>query len=404
MKTLTDKLTPPSAVNVILLRGISFPQEIFLKTFLHGEEGISITSAPAKHSKLKPVVLSSVEVPGYTTIHPFDAYKLSIFLYENLEDQETFFWDFPFNIYQKDPKTLIEIFAKTVDILRGKKATSLFLIGGKQINEKVLMDMLKYADNVLELRRHETRVGEDVRGVYSLYVTKHLDPDIENNEYVLLIQGKKIRIVEPPEKKEYELKWKVKMPPLPGPVLKTALDHNLVPAKYKLELVKRGLGRMLAFMGEGILWTTGSEVGLKIISKSCKKVGEADGKDLIELLNIKEATIENSLKLCVYAAKVLGLKVRLEENKIISYQCPYVTLVEEAGNQLCCYICEMYRKGVVESLSPEITYTMTKSMGRGDEFCEGVVEIMKKEEKLSENTNETVEISSTALVEPQTVS
>lgn len=390
MKTLTDKLTPPSAVNVILLRGISFPQETFLKTFLQGEEGISITSGPTKHLKLKPVVLSSVEVPGYTTIHPFDSYKLSIFLYENLEDQATFFWDFPFSLYQKDPKALLEIFTKTVDILRGKKATSLFLIGGKQIKERVLMDMLKYADNVLELRRHETRVGEDVRGVYSLHVTKHLDPNIENNEYVLLIQGNEIRIVEPPGKKEYELKWKVKLPPLPSPVLKTALEHNLVPARYKLELVKRGLGRMLAFMGEGILWTTGSEVGLKIISKSCKKVGEADGEDLIELLNVKEATVENGLKLCAYAAKVLGLKVTVEEDKIITHYCPYVTLVEEAGNQLCCYICEMYRKGVVESLAPEIRYTMTKSMGRGDEFCEGIVETINNGENLANAPKKTV--------------
>jgi hypothetical protein len=392
VRIVADKLTAPSAVNVILLRGISFPQEKILKTFLRGEEGISITSGPAKHLKLKPVVLSSVEVPGYTTIHPFDSYKLSIFLYENLNDQATFFWDFPFSLYQKDPEALLEIFTKTVDILRGKKATSLFLIGGKQINERVLMDVLKYADTVLELRRHETRVDKDVRGFYSLHVTKHLDPSIENNEYVLLIRDKGIRIVEPPGKKEYELMWKVKMPPLPSSMLKTALEHNLVPAKYKLELVKRGLGRMLAFMGEGILWTTGSEVGLKIISKSCKKVGEYDGKDLIELLKTKEPTVKNGLKLCLYASKVLGLKSELTEDKILTFSCPYLALVKEAENQLCCYICEMYRKGVIEALSPEIRYTMTKSMGRGDEFCEGVVEKRKKEKNQANAPKQTINV------------
>ncbi len=340
---------------------------------MHGEEGISINPSPVEYLKLKPVVLSSVDVPGYITIHPLDSFKLSLFLYENLEEDSCFFWDFPFSLYQEDPKTLLEIFTKTVDILRGKRSTAIFLIGKEGINEDGLSDMLKYADNVLELRRHESRVGENLRGVYSLYVSKHINAEFEKNEYVLLIQDSKIKIVEPPGKREYELKWEVDLPPLPGFMLKTFLERNLVPARYKLELVKRGLGRMLAFIGDGILWTTGSELGLDIISRSCKKVGEADGKDLSEITQITEPTVSNALKLCAYAAAVLGLKVEMDEDKILTFECPYLTLVQEAGNSLCCNICEQYRKGVAESMSPTLIYTMTKSMGRGNEFCEGVI-------------------------------
>ena len=150
--------------------------------------------------------------------------------------------------------------------------------------------------------------------------------------------------------------------------------ENLVKKKISEDERKRMRGRIFAQMicslAKNLVRDAGYKVATTIIKREIRKVGRNDANHLMELLGLKEKTVENASRILKVAAMILGLRLDAVGSETIIRECPQGMEAIKLNEPLMCNVCLEYCNGIIESVvGIDYKIERTKCIVNGDEYC-----------------------------------